>query len=195
MPVNPFGKKKLQKELREQRDLLFLKQQQEVAQQWKERQLQDQLIQAEQQLEIERQSRVKQLEKERREQERVKWERREAEQKEKERKEREQVRMDRLKQTSPEALRGLRDLIRARYQLDMEIWSLKGARKPDQPIVEEMMEKADAILMEIYTMVETWEENGKIWTPQEWELAQDVKRRILAEDKRWWENNPPWNGN
>jgi hypothetical protein len=224
MPVNPFSNKKLLRELQEQRDLLLARQQQEEeTQRWKEEQLQDQqrqlhdqLARAERQLEQERQLHIqlarteRQLEQERqvREQERQtlarqrEKERRERErlenervQKERERKEREQRRLERLKLTSPEALRGLRDLIRTRYALDMEIWSLKGARKPNRPVVEEKMGRADAILMEIYNMVETWEENDKVWTPQEWELARDVKKRILEKGKRQWKDNPPWNEN
>lgn len=138
--------------------------------------------QAEQQLEHERQLHAK-----------LQEERKREEKQEKEREVRELVGQERLELTSPEALRGLRDLIRTRYKLDVEIWGLKGVRKPDRPIVEEKMEMADAILMEIYAMVETWEENDKIWTPQEWVLAREVKERLLAEGKRWWKNNPPWN--
>jgi len=108
-------------------------------------------------------------------------------------KERQERRLERLKLTSPEALRGLRDLIRTRYQLDMYIWSLKGARGPDRPLVVDKMEQADAVLLEIYTRVETWEENDGTWTAEEWKLALQIKERILAEGKRWWENNPPWN--
>jgi len=99
----------------------------------------------------------------------------------------------RKKLTTPEALRELRDLVRTRYQLDMEIWSLRGARGPDRPFVIEKMVRADAILMEIYSMVETWEPNDFLWTPNQWKLAQDIKERILKDNKRWWENNPPWN--
>jgi hypothetical protein len=107
--------------------------------------------------------------------------------------ERRQRRLERLKLTTPEALRGLRDLIRQRYQLDMFIWSLRDARGPDRPIVIEKMEKADAVLLEIYSMVETWEENDQVWTEEEWALAQKIKERLQAGGKRWWENNHPWN--
>jgi hypothetical protein len=214
MPVNPFKKLKELKEIQEQHYLLLARQRQEEeakrqlqeAQQWKEEQLQDLLARAERQLEQERlirerelqvqeqerQSIARQQENERRDRERVEEERK---QKERERKERERRRLERLKLTSPEALRGLRDLIRTRYALDLEIWSLKGARKPNRPVVEEKMRKADAILTEIYNMVETWEENDKVWTQQEWELARDIKKRILEKGKRQWKDNPPWNDN
>jgi len=201
--MNPFKKKKLREEYeRKHREA-------QEAQQKAQRLLEGQLWQAEKKLELERRIREekeKQLEEERVVRERqeleriareqrerqIKWE---VEQKEREQKAREQRRLQRLKLTSPDALRGLRDLIRTRYALDIEIWSLKGARRPDRPIVEDKMEKADAVLMEIYNMVVTWEENDRIWTPQEWELAQDIKARILAGGKRQWKDNPPWNEN
>jgi hypothetical protein len=189
-----FGKKKLAKKLAE---LERQKEQQEQAQRWNELKIQEQIrIQIEehrlkeQQWESERQEHLRkeheQLVKEQLEQECRARE-------ELQKKEREQRRVRKLKLTTPDALRGLRDLIRTRYQLDMDIWSLKGVRAPDRPLVVEKMEKADAVLMEIHTMVETWEENDEIWTAEEWKLAQTIKERIQAEGKRWWANNPPWN--
>lgn len=105
----------------------------------------------------------------------------------------EQQRKERLEKTTPSALRDVRNLIRTRYELDTFIWSLKGARGPDRPIVLEKMDKADAVLQQILTMVDTWEENNKLWTPEEWILARRIKGMIQAEGKRWWADNPPWN--
>jgi hypothetical protein len=102
-------------------------------------------------------------------------------------------RQKRMKETTPKALSELRNLIRERYQLDIEIWNLKGARKPDRPYVEEKMEKADAVLMEILTRVGSWTENEGTWTQDEWRTAQIIRSRLLADGKRQWKNNPPWN--
>ena len=97
--------------------------------------------------------------------------------------------------TSPESLRGLRELIRRKYELDMSLWADLKARKPDRPFVEAMMAQADAILLEIFTIVETWGDNSDgTWNNHEWELVQEVQERIQADGKRWWENNPPWEG-
>jgi hypothetical protein len=183
-----FGKKK--KELEKQlAELALQKEEQERRQQWQERQMQSQILhQREEHQRKEQQWKDDQREKERRAQQLRDME-------EAKIRERELQRLERMKLTTPEALRGLRDLIRTRYQLDMYIWSLKGARGPDRPLVVEKMEKADAVLMEIYTMVETWVENDRIWTAEEWRLAQMIKDRIKAEGKRWWENSPPWNEN
>jgi len=200
-----FGKKKLEKQLAE---LALQSQQKEQEQRWREAQMQEHLRAQEEehrrresqweqeQQERQRREHEQQQERQRREHEQREKERRERELREKkwlDKKKRDEERAKRLKSTSPESLRGLRELIRARYQLDMDIWSLKGARGPDRPIVVEKMQKADAVLMEIYTIVKTWEASDKIWTAEEWKLAQNIKERILADGKRWWVNNPPWN--
>jgi len=189
-----FGKKKLERQLAE---LALQKQQQEHAQRWMEMQMQEQIrIQEEEHRRRELQWEMERRERQKREHEQREKERQQREFQERERsqkKKREEERLQRLKQTSPDALRGLRDLIRTRYQLDMYIWSVKGARGPDRPLIVEKMEKADAVLMEICTVVETWEPSDKMWTAEEWKLAQKIKERILADGKRWWENNPPWN--
>lgn len=105
----------------------------------------------------------------------------------------EQIRRDRAQATTPETLRALRDLIRQRYQLDMYIWSLKGARGPDRHIVESNMEKADAVLREINNIVDNWSENDKVWTKEEWKSASLIRAKIKADGKRIWKDNPPWN--
>lgn len=193
--VKMFGKKKkLEKQLAE---MALQKQQQEQAQRWNELQMQQQLRAKED--EMRRKEQV--WESERQERQRIEYEQREAarqqqkalDREEQQRKDREVLVRERVKKTTPEALRGLRDLIRQRYQLDMFIWSLKGARAPDRPIVEESMEKADAVLQEICAMVDTWEENEAFWTPQEWVLASKIKEQVMKSGKRVWRNNPPWN--
>ena len=105
---------------------------------------------------------------------------------------RDKARKQRIQATTPEALRALRDLIRTRYQLDMYIWSLKGARGPDRHIVVEKMEKADAVLMEINMIVDTWTENDKVWSREEWRMAMAIKERVKEDRKRIWMKNPPW---
>lgn len=105
---------------------------------------------------------------------------------------RQDERMRRLHTISTDTLRELRDLIRIRYELDVEIWSLRKVRKPDRPIVEEKMERADAVLTEIFAIVRAWDSTEKSWTKSEWEKAKDIQKRILADGKRQWSSNPPW---
>lgn len=190
------GKKKLEKE-REERERVDLKMQLEQAQRFNEFQAQQlrakDLLAQEQVQAKEREMRLA-LERQRYEQtemERLKL--REVNRHNQLMKDHEAKKRERIKKTTPEALRDLRDLIRQRYQLDMHIWSLKGARAPDRPIVEEAMVKADSVLQEICEIVDTWEQNEAFWTPQEWALASRIKEQVMKGGKRVWRNNPPWN--
>jgi hypothetical protein len=199
-----FGRKKLAEQqaalaLQKQQleDLARQKEQQEHIQGWKELQMKEQLQNQKEEIrlkELQWENELQDLQmKENQQREREQQAREFRENEEKEKRGREQRRLERLKLTSPEALRRVRDLIRTRHQLDMFIWSLRGVRGPDRPLVTEKMEKADAVLMEIYAMVETWEENERIWTAEEWKLAQKIKERILADGKKWWGSNYLWN--
>lgn len=99
-----------------------------------------------------------------------------------------------MKQASPETLRSLRELIRDKYRLDVEIWGLRGARKPDRYIVEQKMEKADAVTKEIMAIVGTWEDNrDRSWDQAEWERVQDICRRLKNSGIRNWADKPLWN--
>jgi hypothetical protein len=109
-------------------------------------------------------------------------------------KERQTAQAKKAKQVSPEKLRELRDLIRLRYELDVQIWNLRGVRKPDRPIVEEKMEKADSVLQAIEDTIRSWEDTRSSWTQEEWDKIGDVFHRITLQNKRWWTKNPPWEG-
>jgi hypothetical protein len=98
------------------------------------------------------------------------------------------------KMVSAMKLRELRDLIRLRYELDLEIWMLRGVRAPDRPIVEEKMERADAVLHTIIDTLHAWEDTRSSWTTEEWDKLGEVYGRIAEDGKRWWMKNPPWDG-
>ncbi len=154
---------------------------------------QREMEQAEQQL---RSTRLAQEELKRREEERQNFERQKkgVEEKRLEREARQrQNRQRKIKQASPETLRSLRELIRLKYQLDVEIWGLRGARKPDRWLVEQKMEKADAVLEEIMTMVRVWEhKTDGSWDAAEWERVQDIRRRLQTGGIRIWADSPLW---
>jgi hypothetical protein len=103
------------------------------------------------------------------------------------------AKIKKMKESSPETLRDLRELIRNRYQMDVEIWGLRTARKADRPKVLEKMVVADAIMEEIWMTVGTWEnqQDGN-WTDEEWVRVQEIKARLQSDGKRVWEGNPPW---
>ncbi|ORY13861.1 hypothetical protein BCR34DRAFT_253151 [Clohesyomyces aquaticus] len=99
----------------------------------------------------------------------------------------------RIKAASPETLRDLRELIRDKYQLDLEIWELRNARRPDRWIVDVKMEKADAVVSEIMAMVVVWErrEDGD-WNDDEWERVQEIRERLMSGGIRIWANESIW---
>jgi hypothetical protein len=105
----------------------------------------------------------------------------------------EEQRLRKLKQASPETLRTLRELIRNRYELDVKIWGLRGARRPDRPIVEDKMEKADAVMQEILEMVWLWGNNAdRTWIAEEWVKVQSIRKRLQEGGRREWAGHPPW---
>jgi hypothetical protein len=103
------------------------------------------------------------------------------------------AKLKKMMEASPETLRDLRELIRNRYQMDNEIWGLRSARKPDRPKVLEKMVKADAIMEEILTTINTWEnQKDGNWTDEEWDRVQEIKERLQSDGKRVWKDSPPW---
>ncbi|KAJ9663047.1 hypothetical protein H2198_001039 [Neophaeococcomyces mojaviensis] len=82
---------------------------------------------------------------------------------------------ERLRKTTPEALRHVRDLIRIRYYLDIHIWNCRGVQKADRALVMQEAAKADAILQEIYDIIGTWEESLFPDNPEEWRVAKKIR--------------------
>jgi len=88
------------------------------------------------------------------------------------------------------ALQELRDLIRERYELDMEIYRLRNISYANRDLVIKRMVKSDEILQKIHSIVEIW--NPESFNETEWPYAEQVKERLLADGKRIWATNPPW---
>jgi hypothetical protein len=94
---------------------------------------------------------------------------------------------------SPEALRELRELIRRRYELDMDIWQSRSKLASTRPLTQRKMVEADGILREILARVEKWDEASG-WDDEDWDLAEEVKARLEKGGKRDWLKEPPWKG-
>jgi hypothetical protein len=94
---------------------------------------------------------------------------------------------------SPRALFDLHTMIRERYALDTEIYQLRYLRSSDRPIALEKMQRSDALLAEIREVIGRWDGLQETVTEEEWRLLRDVKNRLLADNKRIWKDNPPWN--
>ena len=94
---------------------------------------------------------------------------------------------------SPKALQELRELIRVRYELDMEIWRRKDESRSNRDLIQKLMVKSDEVLANIRSRVERWNEGEAFgFEPEEWELAKEIKARLLADGKRIWGDEPPW---
>lgn len=93
----------------------------------------------------------------------------------------------------PEEMRNLRELIRQRYAVDLEIWNMRKVRNRDRPKVEEMMVRADALLAQIRATVNSMDDREYFANDEEYKKFKQIKTRIMSEGKRTWENNPPWN--
>ena len=87
----------------------------------------------------------------------------------------------------------LRELIRQRYALDLEIWGYRKVGTYNHAIVEAKMSKADALLNRIQGLVLSMDHRDHFRTDAEYLKFQEVKIRVLASGKRQWKGNPPWN--
>jgi hypothetical protein len=92
----------------------------------------------------------------------------------------------------PEEIRNLGELIRKRYELDIEIWGLRGVGRRDRPIVEDKMRKSDAILSKIQRTIVAWDSPNVFESAADWDKMKEIKRRIEADGKRNWADQPPW---
>jgi len=90
------------------------------------------------------------------------------------------------------ALRKIKDLLRQKYKLDVEIWRDRKSLPHNRPKVLKKMAQADLILQDIITAVSLWDNSTDLYSPEEWEIAEVIRRRIFKEGKKVWANRPPW---
>lgn len=94
---------------------------------------------------------------------------------------------------TPDELRELREQIRQRYELDVELWGMRYYRERDRDVVEKAIRRADALLDKIrrtavsYDKPEFWD----LYT-QDYERFREIKGRICSPGKRHWATHPPW---
>jgi hypothetical protein len=91
-----------------------------------------------------------------------------------------------------EDIRGLAELIRKRYKLDVEIWSLRDVGSCDRQIVLDKMHRSDAALRKIKSIIRTWDRHDAFESQEDWGKLQQIKKRMEKNGKRTWEGNPPW---
>ncbi|KAH0538335.1 hypothetical protein FGG08_005070 [Glutinoglossum americanum] len=96
------------------------------------------------------------------------------------------------REVTPEEIRDLGELIRKRYELDVEIWGLRHVKPRDRRIVEDKMRRSDATLQKIYRTIYAWDSPDAFKSPKDWVKLQEIRMRIEEDGKRDWANNPPW---
>ncbi|QDS73017.1 hypothetical protein FKW77_009130 [Venturia effusa] len=89
-------------------------------------------------------------------------------------------------------IRDLCELVRKRYALDIEIWSLRDARNRDRGEVKALMVKVDAALARIRRTLDSWDRPDLFDSDSDWVKMQDIKKRIDVAGKREWQKHPPW---
>jgi len=91
-----------------------------------------------------------------------------------------------------EELRDLRELIRYRYALDVEIWNLRDVQEYNREVVREKMKKSTAALHKIRRIVDSLDNRSYFSSDVEHEKLKQIKSRILLAGKRDWDRHPPW---
>jgi len=75
-------------------------------------------------------------------------------------------------------LRQCRELIRAKYALDVEAYSQKDVHVLNRHIVEDKKRRSKGALDDIKEIVSDWKNSQDQWEPHEWVHVEDIFRRI-----------------
>jgi hypothetical protein len=95
----------------------------------------------------------------------------------------------------PEKLRDLRELIRKRYALDVEIWEKKDIVYGSRSVVQELMDRSDATLREIEDIILDFDSRECFDSEMDHRKFQRIKDLIFQSGKRDWNQDPPWQNN
>ncbi|KAF2168393.1 hypothetical protein M409DRAFT_53082 [Zasmidium cellare ATCC 36951] len=98
----------------------------------------------------------------------------------------------RLRKASATSIRELRWLIRAKYRLDVYVWSKRGVQKAMRPYILAEAKKSDALLLTILAIVKTWDRD--LFSAEEWRLAKKIKENLIKSESQYvlWKDSPPW---
>jgi len=99
---------------------------------------------------------------------------------------------DSARLVTAENIRELRERIRYRYSLDVEILEQRNVKSYMRENLEENMRKSVAALTDIREMVQGWDRREFFATDFEYEKFQVIKRRLLEGNKINWETIKPW---
>lgn len=89
-------------------------------------------------------------------------------------------------------VRELREMIREKRRLDIEIWDDRGVQLDDQEEVKQKCVKADGLMDHIVAIIQGWEEDQ--FGREEWLIVSKINEGMTAalEDYISWTKLPPW---
>jgi hypothetical protein len=82
--------------------------------------------------------------------------------------------------TESEDIQACQRLIRAKFRLETQIWSLRDAIFVHRPAVEDMKRRAKGAMGEIMKTTEGWTRAKDQWDEAEWMLVEEIHRRVNA---------------
>lgn len=81
------------------------------------------------------------------------------------------------KTISPEDLYSLRELMRQKYILDVQVYNMRKAVRSNLHIRDEAQRKSDCTMEEIRRLVGEWDDDPS-WEGEERELVEDIQERL-----------------
>jgi hypothetical protein len=91
-----------------------------------------------------------------------------------------------------ENIRELREMIRYRYGLDIEIWKQRDLKGHMRDNLKENMRRSDAALLAIRKTLQDWDRREFFATEEEYQKFREIKHRLMTGNKMNWEENKPW---
>lgn len=89
-------------------------------------------------------------------------------------------------------IRELRELIRYKYALDIEIWKQREVKEYARDHCKENMRRSDAALVTLKNTLVAWDRREFFTSDDEYDKFRDIKDRLMTGDKIVWEKSPPW---
>jgi hypothetical protein len=87
---------------------------------------------------------------------------------------------------SSQGLREFRELIRAKYAMDVQVWNFRDAHPLNEPIVAEWRKRSRGATLDMMETVAKWTASREQWSVDEWEQVREIYLRIqqLNEQER-----------
>lgn len=97
-----------------------------------------------------------------------------------------------VQRITAEQIRELREHIRHRYALDIEIWRQRNIKEFKRNKLKENMRRSDAALEQIRKTLHDWDRREYFASDVEYRKFVEIKDRLLGGAKADWAKYPPW---